>query len=128
MQLSRLDDKGVKFIEELMIAGQGRFKGGAKVLISGFGMGEAVAFEDTSRVSVNHEDRVPPCVKKDGVGGFGADTAKSEKLCAEGLRWRGEQSIEGAAVYGEEEGDKSFEGPSFLPEIAGRAEARGKPP
>ena len=124
--LSGVNDERVEFVEEVVIARERGFESGAEVLIGGFGMGEAVAFEDAAGVGVDYEDRMLAGVEEDGVGGFGADAAKREKLFAEAPGCRGKQAVERAAVLGEEKGDEILESSGFLAEVARRAEASGK--
>src|SRR5262249_14420871 len=119
-------DKRVKFVKELMIAGEGRFEGGAQLFVGGLGVGETVAFEDAAGVGVNHEDGMLSGVEKDRIGSFGTDAANSEKLFPEALGWSGEEAIERAMVVVEKKGDESLESFGLLAEIAGRAEAGSK--
>ena len=41
--------------------------------VFGARLGNAVAFEDAFRISVNDEDRQLACIKQDGIGGLGAN-------------------------------------------------------
>src|SRR5262245_6947546 len=126
VMLSGMDDERVEFVEEVVIARERGFESGAEVLIGGFGMGEAVAFEDAAGVGIDDEDGMLAGIEEDGVGGFGADAAKSEKLFAEALGGGSEQAVERAAVLGEEKSNEGLESLGFLAEVARRAEASGK--
>ena len=42
-----------------------------------------MALENAAGVSIHNEDGVVACVKKDGVGGFGADAVDGEELRAQ---------------------------------------------
>jgi len=90
-----VDDKRVKFIEELGVAGklgfeqcadlfvtlaEGKARGGGRI-----GWDKSVAFENAAGIGVHDEDRVTAGVEEDGVSRFGADTAESEELLAENI-------------------------------------------
>jgi hypothetical protein len=121
-----LNDQSVKFVEELVIARKTGFERGAELLVGGFGMCEVVSFEDAASVGVNDEDRVLPGVEQDGVSGFWANAAKTEKLLAKDFRGRGEEAIERAVVFNEEKISEGLESFGLLAVVAGRAEARGE--
>jgi hypothetical protein len=78
-----VDDEGVKFIEELVVGGKGRFKYFADFVVSKFGVSLAMALQDSASVGVYDEYRMFAGVEKNGVGGFRADAANIEKLLAE---------------------------------------------
>ena len=73
-----MDDQGVKFIKNLMITRQGILKYGSQFFVAGSRTGQAVAFENAAGVCVDYKNWVPAGVKKNGIGSFWADAAKSE--------------------------------------------------
>ena len=89
-------------------------------------MSVAVAFEKSTGVGIDDEDRVPAGVEKDGVGGFRADAVEVEEPIAKDRSWRGEHLGERSVVELVEEVHKGFERFGFLAEVAGRAEERCK--
>jgi len=71
-----VDDEGVKFVEEPVIGGKGRFEQIANFFVTGEGVREVVAFEDAAGVDVNDKNGMLAGVEKNGVGGFRANAAK----------------------------------------------------
>jgi len=78
-----VDDERVKFVEELVIGGEGRFEHFDDFIISDFGVNVAVALQDPASVGVDYKDGMFAGVEKNRVGGFRADSAEGEKLMAE---------------------------------------------
>ena len=118
-----MDDQGVKLVEELVIMRKRGLESGADLFVGGLGFGEAVALEHPPCVGVNDKDGMFAGIEEDGVGRFGSDAAKSEKLFAEDFCLRGEQAIERAAVLRKEKGDERPQRFCFLAEVAGWAKA-----
>src|SRR5882757_10211157 len=85
-----------------------------------------MALENAAGVSIHNEDRVVGCVKKDGVGGFGADAVDAEEMFAQGCSRSSEHRGEGAVVVFSEKADEGFELAGFLAEVTGRADEAGE--
>jgi hypothetical protein len=124
--LARVDDQGVKFVEELVVAGERGFEGGAEFFVGRFGISEMVAFEDAAGIGVHNKDGLLAGVEQDGVSSFRPDAALSEELFAKGGGRHGEKMIEGATVFFVQEGYKGFESFGFLTEVSGGAEMAGE--
>jgi hypothetical protein len=73
-----MNDQGVKFIENLMLARQGMFKCGSQFFIAGSRTRQAVAFEYAPGICVDYKNWMLTGVEKNGIGSFRADAAKSE--------------------------------------------------
>ena len=121
-----VDDERVKFVEELVIGGEGRFEHFADFIVSDFGMNVAVALQDSASVGVDYKDGMFAGVEKDRVGGFRADSAESEKLRAEDVGGSCEKAPERACVGRVKEVHEGLERFGFLAEVAGGAEKLGQ--
>jgi hypothetical protein len=100
VEFAGLDEERVEFVEELGVAGEVGFEEGADLFVGTAGIGlsferqEVVAFEDPARIGVDYEYGMLTGVEKDGVGGFGADSADGEELVAQRCCGRGEETVE----------------------------------
>jgi len=121
-----VDDESVKFVEELVVERKSGMEQLAKLFVVGFGLSEAVAFEDAAGVGVDDENRVPASIEKNGIGGFWSDAAQGKELLTKNRGRGGEEFAERAAVFTVEKPHKGLQGFCFLPEVARGAEQRGE--
>jgi len=125
------DDEGVEFVVVLS-SGFGWFvvervnrEGLDFVVLCFFGQ-ELVAGCYSAKVFVNDHGGVVEGVEEDGVGGFGADSWKSEEFGAGDVGWFGGEVVEAAMIFGVQEGDECFEGGGFANHIAGGSDELAK--
>ena len=126
MKLACLHDERVKFVEELVIAWERGCERCLEFFVASLRMRETVPVEDAASVGVDHKHGMLACVKQNGVGGFGADTAKAKKLFAQACGRGGKEAIKRTSMPSEEEPYKSLKSFALLAEVAGRAEAGGE--
>src|SRR6266851_4807132 len=94
-----VDDKSVKFVEKLVVERKSGVEELAEVFVTGFGLSEAVAFEDAAGVGVDHENRVLAGIEKNGIGGFWSDAAQGKELLTKNRGRRSEEFGERATVF-----------------------------
>src|SRR5690242_8924088 len=99
-------------------AADGMFDQKPDLVIAGFAGNESMAFENASRVGVNHEHWMTAGVQRDGVGRFWSHAVERQQLWSKSLRGRGKHAVQRAAVVGVQKGDKCLQTVGLLPEIA----------
>jgi hypothetical protein len=78
----RLDQQGVKFIEQRFVRRQMLVKEMLRGRVICRGGKKMVARKDAARVSIRNKHGLPPGIEQNGVGGFRADSFERQKLCA----------------------------------------------
>ena len=95
-----MNDERVILVKELGIVWKRCFEQRAELFVRLLLGSEAVTFENAAGVRVNHKHWMVTRIKKDGVGGFRADTVNGEQLFAKDGSWSPKHSREGTAVLG----------------------------
>src|SRR2546423_15176294 len=80
--LSRMDDQGVKFIVQTCVRWELTLKQCLNVVIAALLVGECMAFEHSSCISIDHENKMATRVEKNGIRSLGANSVYREKLRA----------------------------------------------
>src|SRR5256885_9215865 len=116
--LSCMDDQGVKFIVQTCVRWELTLKQCLNVVITAVLVGECMAFEHSSCISIDHENRMATRVEKNRIRGLRSDSVDPEKLLTQFGRRCPKHFCERPAIFFADKVHEGLKFSGFLPKIA----------